>query len=68
MNAPKLRFKEFDGDWLDSKIDDIAVVTSVVHQVEAIQSFGMEIFLGLQQALSILTSLIRLKNLLPNRV
>ena len=28
MNAPKLRFKEFDGDWLDSKIDDIAVVTS----------------------------------------
>jgi type I restriction enzyme S subunit len=25
---PKLRFQEFDGAWSNSKIDDIAVVTS----------------------------------------
>ncbi|WP_151713800.1 restriction endonuclease subunit S [Acinetobacter bereziniae] len=28
MTAPKLRFKEFDGDWNTSKIDEIASVTS----------------------------------------
>ena len=28
MVAPKLRFQEFDGAWSNSKIDDIAVVTS----------------------------------------
>jgi len=28
MSVPKLRFKEFDGDWANKKIDEIAVVTS----------------------------------------
>ena len=28
MTAPKLRFKAFDGDWSNKKIDEIAVVTS----------------------------------------
>ena len=28
MTTPKLRFKEFDGDWDTSKIDKIASVTS----------------------------------------
>lgn len=28
MSVPKLRFKEFDGDWSNKKIDEIAVVTS----------------------------------------
>ena len=28
MSVPKLRFKEFDGDWANKKIDEIALVTS----------------------------------------
>ena len=51
MATPKLRFKEFEGDWSTNKIEEISIVTSGGTLVETLVIIGMAIFLGLQQAL-----------------
>jgi type I restriction enzyme S subunit len=50
MAAPKLRFKEFDGDWFQSKIGEIFQVTSGSTPLRSDNRFlKMLISLGLKQ-------------------